>query len=159
MHQTKTGNQWHFGMKVHVGADAGSGYVHDITGTAANVHDITEAHKLIREDDKVIYGDSAYNSLDKREEMQDKTQIEYKTNQRPKSVKTDIDRQIENRKSSVRCKVEHPFQIIKVIFGYVKTAYKGIAKNMNRLYLLFGSANLLMCIRANRTEEFCKCIV
>lgn len=159
MHQTKKGNQWHFGMKVHVGADAGSGYVHDITGTAANVHDITEAHKLIREDDKVIYGDSAYNSLDKREEMQDKTQIEYKTNQRPKSVKTDIDRQIENRKSSVRCKVEHPFQIIKVIFGYVKTAYKGIAKNMNRLYLLFGSANLLMCIRANRTEEFCKCIV
>ena len=46
MHQTKKGNQWHFGMKVHVGADAGSGYVHDITGTAANVHDITEAHKL-----------------------------------------------------------------------------------------------------------------
>ena len=53
MHQTKKGNEWRFGMKCHIGADAGTGYVHTVTATPANVHDITEAHKLLREDDEV----------------------------------------------------------------------------------------------------------
>ena len=60
MHQTKKGNQWHFGMKVHIGVDAGTGYVVSVEGTAANVHDVTVASKLIREDDDVVYGDSGY---------------------------------------------------------------------------------------------------
>ena len=60
MHQTKKGNQWYHGMKIHPGVDAGSGYVHTIAATLANVHDIDEAHKLIREDDHVVYGDSAF---------------------------------------------------------------------------------------------------
>ena len=60
MHQTKKGNQWYFGMKVHSRVDAGTGYVHTITGTSANVHDSAEAYKLIREDDTVMYGDSGY---------------------------------------------------------------------------------------------------
>jgi IS5 family transposase len=58
MHQTKKGNEWYFGMKCHVGVDAGSGYVHSLETTAANVHDITVASLLIREDDEVVYGDS-----------------------------------------------------------------------------------------------------
>ena len=58
MHQTKKGNEWKFGMKCNIGVDAGSGLVHSITATSANVHDITEAHKLIRRDDAVVYGDS-----------------------------------------------------------------------------------------------------
>lgn len=58
MHQTKKGNQWYHGMKIHAGVDAGSGYVHTITATAANVHDIQETSKLIRDDDNVVYGDS-----------------------------------------------------------------------------------------------------
>ena len=61
---------------------------------------------------------------------------------------------IEHRKSSIRCKVEHPFLIVKRQFGYCKTAYRGIAKNMNRFYMLFGCANLVMCIRGGRTAEF-----
>ena len=64
MHQTKKGNQWYFGMKVHSGVDAGNGYVHTITGTSANVHDISEAENLIREDDEVIYGDSGYLNIE-----------------------------------------------------------------------------------------------
>ena len=60
MHQTKKGNEWKFGMKCHIGVDAGSGLVHTITVTAANEHDITEAANLIREDDEVVYGDSGY---------------------------------------------------------------------------------------------------
>jgi len=68
MRQTKKGKEWHFGMKCHVGVDAGSGYVHSLETTAANVHDITMA-SLIREDDEVVYGDAGYLGIEKREEV------------------------------------------------------------------------------------------
>ena len=68
MHQTKKGNEWKFGMKRHIGVDAGSGLIHTITVTAANEHDITEAANLIREDDEVVYGDSGYLGIQKRPE-------------------------------------------------------------------------------------------
>lgn len=165
MHQTKKGNQWHYGMKVHIGADAGSGYVHTITGTAANVHDIEEAPKLFREDDHVGYGDSGYWGIEKRDEVKtdpNLSKIEFRINKRPSSIKVNEknyngfnwDRYIENRKSSVRSKVEHPFLIVKRQFGYAKVVYRGIAKNLNRFHVLFASANLLMCIRAGRIKEF-----
>ena len=165
MHQTKKGNQWHYGMKVHIGADAGSGYVHTITGTAANVHDIEEAPKLFREDDHVGYGDSGYLGIEKRDEVKtdpNLSKIEFRINKRPSSIKVNEknyngfnwDRYIENRKSSVRSKVEHPFLIVKRQFGYAKIVYRGIAKNLNRFHVLFASANLLMCIRAERIKEF-----
>ena len=166
MHSTKKGNQWHFGMKVHAGVDAGSGYVHTITGTAANVHDINEAASLIRKDDEVVYGDSGYLGIEKREEIQNDehfSQVEYRINRRPSSLKMKTgdginwDKVIEHGKSSVRCKVEHPFLIVKRLFGYAKTAYRGIAKNMNRFHILFASANLLMCSRAGRQREFISC--
>ena len=65
MHSTKKGNQWYFGMKAHVGVDAGTGLVHTITATSANVHDIDEAHNLVREDDDVVYGDAGYVGIEK----------------------------------------------------------------------------------------------
>lgn len=165
MHQTKKGNEWYFGMKIHSGVDAGSGYVHTITGTAAKVHDIVETSKLIREDDEVVYGDSGYLGATKRCEFQsDKhlASIELRANVRPKSIKVsdrykgiNWDKQIENRKSSIRAKVEHPYLIVKNQFGYKKTAYRGISKNLNRFHILFASANLVMCFRAGRTQDFC----
>ena len=164
MHQTKKGNQWYHGMKVHAGVDAGSGYVHTITGTAANVHDSQETVNLIREDDTVVYADSGYLGVPKQEavlEDEHLSSIEYRINKRPSSLKTtDIytginwEKEIEHRKSSVRCKIEHAFLIVKRDFGYRKTVYRGIAKNMNRFHVLFGCANLLMCIRSGRTETF-----
>lgn len=60
MHQIKKGNEWYFEMKVHADVDAGSGYVHTITGTSANMHDVSETANLIREDDEAVYGDSGY---------------------------------------------------------------------------------------------------
>ena len=54
MHQTKKGNQWHFGMKAHIGVDSGTGIVHSMTATAANAHDITEAHKLLHGGETVV---------------------------------------------------------------------------------------------------------
>ena len=162
MHQTKKGNQWYFGMKVHTGVDAGTGYVHTVTATSANVHDVEETTNLVRKDDDVMYGDSGYlgakERIDKDESLPD---IECRINKRPSSIKMSTsylgyqwDREMENRKSSVRSKVEHPFLIVKKQFGYCKTAYRGLAKNLNRFHVLFASANLLMCIRADRTADF-----
>jgi len=159
MHQAKKGNEWYFGMKCHVGVDAGSGYVHSIETTAANEHDITVASQLIREDDEVVYGDSGYIGIEKREEVKSSPNLstkEYRINRRYKSVQRmpegfiDWEKQIERRKSSVRSKVEHPFLIIKRFFGFIKTVYRGLAKNTHRLHTLFASTNLLMCARAGR---------
>ncbi len=162
MHQTKKGNQWYHGMKVHTGVDCGSGYVHTITGTAANIHDLEEAPKLLRSDDEVAYGDSGYLGLPERSEiLADKSfsKIEIRINRRPSSlnVKTDYnginwEKIIEHQKSMVRCKVEHPFLIVKQQFEYCKTSHCGIAKNINRFHMLFGCANLLMCIQGGRPK-------
>ena len=160
MHQTKKGNEWHFGMKCHVGVDAGSGYVHSLETTAANEHDITVAAQLIRKDDEVVYGDSGYIGIEKRDEVKSSphlSTVEYRINRRHKSVQRmpegciDWEKQIERRKSSVRSKVEHPFLIVKRYFGFAKTVYRGLAKNTHRLHTLFASTNLLMCIRAGRS--------
>lgn len=158
MCQTKKGNQWYFGMKCHMGVDAGTGYIHSITATAANVHDVTEAVNLIRPDDEVVYGDAGYLGIDKRPEIiedEHKSKIDYRINQRPGKTKGLAEGPgrawfcyIEHQKSSVRAKVEHPFHIIKNTFGFNKVCYRGIAKNLNRLYLLAASANLLMCARS-----------
>ena len=159
MCQTKKGNQYYFGMKCHTGVDACSGYVHSLEFTAANIHDITVASKLIREDDGVVYGDAGYLGLAKREEVASDTHlasIDYRINRRIGSVQNapngfiNWEKDIECRKSSVRSKVEHPFLIVKRFFGYSKTVYRGLSKNGHRLYILFTSANMLMCIRAGR---------
>ena len=142
---------------IHAGVDAGSGYVHTITATSGNAADISETHNLIRKDDEVVYGDSGYLGVEKREEIKNDThlsKIDYRINRRPSQnrIKKDYvginwDKQIEHCKSSVRCKVEHPFLIVKRLCG--------IAKNLNRFFALFASANLIMCLRAGRKKDFC----
>ncbi len=108
-------------MKCHIGVNAGSGLVHTITVTAANKHDITQAAALIREDDEVVYGDSGYIGIQKRPEITGNKHlsgIDYRINRRPKRLPKvsdnviDWKRYIENRKSSVRCKVEHTFRAL-----------------------------------------------
>lgn len=158
MCQTKKGDQWYFGMKCHAGVDAGTGYIHSIEATSANVHDVSAASKLIRADDDVVYGDAGYLGIQKRPEIAEDAHmsgIDYRINQRPgkalsyaEGPSRELFRQEEYQKSSVRCKVEHAFHIIKNIFGFCKVSYRGIAKNLNRLYMLAASANLLMCARS-----------
>ena len=146
-------------MKCHIGVDAGSGLVHTITVTAANEHDITQAAALIREDDEVVYGDAGYLGIHKRPEVacdEHLSSIDYCINRRPGKLPhvsdnaIDWERYIENRKSSVRCKAEHAFRIIKCQFGYKKTVYRGLMKNENRLYALFACANLYALAMAGR---------
>lgn len=160
MHQTKKGNEWRFGMKCHVGVDAGTGLVHTIEVTPANTHDITVASKLIRSDDEVVYGDSGFVGIQKRPEIKENehlASIDYRIVRRPGSLPKvsdnaiDWERFIDHRKASIRCKVEHVFRIVKRQFGYAKTAYRGLQKNANRLYALFLSSNLYMLARAGRS--------
>ena len=153
MHQTKKGNQWYFGMKAHIGVDAGTGYVHSLTATAANVHDLDEAVNLVRADDTVVYVDAGYQGAQKRPEIagdEHLSAVVWQVAAR-KGVLRKMpgpDRVIESRKASVRAKVEHPFLIVKRDFGFTKTRYRGIAKNLNHLHMLFASANWLMRARA-----------
>lgn len=149
MHQTKKGNQWYFGMKIHVGADVDSGAAHTVTVTAANTADITEMPKLLRQDDQVIFGDAGYASdeykrgarkLGMRWAVQDKS--------KPKGslgAGLSSSQKKRNRKqSSIRARVEHLFRVIKRQFGYTKTRYRGLAKNAAQVNMLVGLANLYM---------------
>ncbi|MEG2261808.1 MAG: IS5 family transposase [Clostridia bacterium] len=152
MHQTKKGNEWRFGMKVHVGVDAGTGTVVSVEAMSANVHDIEVGHKLFRKDDTVGYGDAGYIGVEKRPEIihsEHFLNMDSRICRRPgklRKMKDDggqnWERFIENRKSSVRSKVEHPFRFVKVQCGFRKTVYRGIEKNLNRLLVRFASSNL-----------------
>ena len=153
MHQTKKGNQWHFGMKAHIGVDAESGITHTLVTTPANTNDVTQAHALLHGEETVAFGDSGYQGVEKREENQN-TEVEWEVAMRPgkrKALpKTAIGRledRIEQLKASVRAKVEHPFHIVKNLFGMKKVRYKGLAKNTAQLYTLFGLANLMIAKR------------
>jgi IS5 family transposase len=153
MRQTKKGNQWYFGMKAHVGVDAGAGYVHAVRATAASVHDLDEAANLVRSDDEVVYADAGYQGADKRPEFaadEHLSQLRWRVAARKGRLKTMAgpDRAEQSRQASVRAKVEHPFLIVKRDFGFTKTRYRGIEKNLNHLHMLFASANWLMRARA-----------
>jgi len=158
MHQTKKGNQWYFGMKAHTGVDVGTGYAHSVTATAANVHDLDEAANLVRPDDQVVYADAGYQGAAGRSEIaedHDLSTVEWRiaAGKAKLAAMTVWDRQIESRKASVRAKVEHPFLIVKRDFGFAKTRYRGIVKNLNHLHMLFASANWLMRARAVTLAE------
>ena len=153
MHQTKKGNQWHFGMKAHIGGDAQSGITHSLVTTPANTNDVTQAHALLHGEETVAFGDAGYQGVEKRDENQG-TGVEWQVALRPgkrKALpKTAIGRmkdKIEQLKASVRAKVEHPFHIVKNLFGLKKVRYKGLAKNTAQLYTLFALANLLIAKR------------
>ena len=150
MHQTKKGNEWRFGMKVHVGADAETGVVHSMTTTPANVHDVTEAHRLLHGGEKRVWGDAGYQGVDKRLENRE-LDVEWRVAMRPGRRRHlepgSYEALAEKRKASVRAKVEHPFLYVNRRFGYAKVRYRGLAKNAQRLALLLGLANLMTAER------------
>jgi len=152
MHQTKKGNQWHFGMKAHIGVDADSGLVHTVIGTAANVNDVTQAGALLHGEEEVAFGDAGYQGVHKRPEA---AGPDWYVAMRPgirRKLNPFIEpefnaEQVEKSKASVRAKVEHPFRVVKQQFGYAKARYRGLAKNTARLTMLFALSNLWMARR------------
>lgn len=152
MHQTKKGNQWHFGMKAHIGVDAESGLVHTVVGTAANVNDVTQAGALLHGDESAAFGDAGYRGVDKRQEAQGPTWFVAMQPGKRKALKLSLQwakllEKAEQLKASVRAKVEHPFRLIKQQFGYAKVRYRGLTKNTSRLTMLFALGNLWMARR------------
>ena len=146
MRQTKKGNEWHFGMKVHIGADAETGVVHSVTTTPANVHDVTEAHRLLHGGEKRVWGDAGYQGVDKRAENRE-LDVEWQVAMRPGRRRQldpgSYEALLEKRKASVRANVEHPFLYLKRHFGYAKVRYRGLVKNTQPLVLLLGLTNLI----------------
>jgi transposase, IS5 family len=143
MHQTKKGNQWYFGMKVHVGVDSASGLVHSASVTAANVHDSQQLSNLLHGQETRLYGDSAY-----RNQKSVLKQIAPKakdfTNQRAYRNRplSEADKLTNRRKSSVRAKVEHVFRPLKTLWGFAKARYRGLQKNANRAFAMLAMVNI-----------------
>ena len=150
MRQTKKGNEWRFGMKVHIGVDSETGVVHSMSTTSANVHDVTEAHRLLHGGEKRVWGDAGYQGVAKRDENRH-LEVEWRVAMRPgrrRQLEPGSEEAVEERrKASIRAKVEHPFLWVKRRFGYAKVRYRGLAKNTQRLALLLGLTNLVTAER------------
>jgi len=143
MSSTKKGNTYHFGMKAHIGVDVQGGLVHSIETTTASVHDKDELHHLMHGEEKAIFGDKGY--VGQREKHAARAMnihwgvLDRAARNRPLSSSQ---KKLNKKKSSVRSKVEHPFQIVKCQWNYKKVKYRGLLKNSMQLHTLFALCNL-----------------
>jgi transposase, IS5 family len=153
MHQTKKGNQWHFGMKAHIGVDVASGVVHTLAGTAANEADINQMAAVLHGWEEAVFADAGYTGADKRPEHADREvcwNIAIKRSiikALPKGLR-DMAEAAERVLAQLRAPVEHPFHIVKNRFGHKKLRYRGLKKNTAQLYTLFALANLVIVKKA-----------
>lgn len=154
MHQTRKGNEWHFGMKAHIGADAHSGLVHTVVCTAANASDIGQTANLLHGNEACVFADAGYTGAHKREELAEREIVWHIAEKRSKVAAMEegeikeLTQRAERLKAKVRARVEHPFHIVKNLFGQRKVRYKGIAKNAARFEVLFALANLVIAKKA-----------
>ena len=156
-HSAKKGNTWHFGYKMHIGVDRDSGLVHHVKTTSANEHDVTATSELMHGEEETLNGDSGYIGANKRPEAIRKNKqgrkIKYIINRKQSSISKlsksgqYAAKKREHEKSSVRCKVEHVFAVVKRLFGYRKTRYRGLRKQMLKSYIMFALANLYLADR------------
>jgi len=159
MHQAKKGNQYYFGMKAHIGVDAHSGLVHAVVGTAANVADVTQTDQLLHGEEREVFGDAGYQGVEKRPENREtvvKWHIAMKRNKRkalPHNAAGRVADAMETLKAKIRARVEHPFHVLKNLFGHRKVRYRGLAKNEAQLFSLFGFANLMLAKRRLATKH------
>ena len=161
MHQTRKGNAWHFGMKAHIGVDLGTGLVHTVVGTAANVADVAQAHALLHGEEKLGLGDAGYQGVDKRSEVAARFgQVRWIVAAKRGKIKAlaegkikELTLAVEKTKAQMRALVEHPFHVIKNLFGHRKVRYRGLAKNTAQLHTLFALANLVLVGRTLHSEQ------
>jgi IS5 family transposase len=153
MRQTKKGNQWHFGMKAHIGVDVASGLVHTVTGTAANEADINQTARLLHGEEEAVFADAGYTGAHKRPELAGRDvswNIAIKRDivkALPASLR-EMAEAVERSLAQLRAPVEHPFHIVKNLFRHRKLRYRGLAKNTAQLYTLFALANLVIAKKA-----------
>ena len=148
MHSTKKGNQYSFGMKIHVGVDRESRTVHSLVTTPANVHDSKMVEDILHGEENAVFGDSAY--MGKTEEIAKKAPgaLDLTQTRGTKNRKlTEEEKETNRLLSKTRSRGEHIFLIAKRIFGFSKVRYKGLAKNTNFAFVLFALSNLYMVRR------------
>jgi len=148
MHQTAKGQQWFFGMKAHIGVDSRTKLVHTVLASAANVHDRDALPYLLHGKETRVWGDQGYQGQTevihaRAPKAKDFTNRRYRFNGRV----NEIEKAKNRTKSRVRAKVEHVFGVIKNIFGFKKTRYRGLAKNLNRLQATAALTNLYLVRR------------
>ncbi len=147
MHQTRKGQQWYFGMKLHIGVDSQTGLAHSAVVTAANVHDKHPLPDLLHGDEQRVYGDSAYASQKELIASKAPNAKDF-TNERVRNRSGEVDevKRSKNRnKSKIRARVEHVFGVVKRLWGFSKVRYRGLAKNATRAFTLLALANIFMC--------------
>ena len=148
MHQTKKGNQWYFGMKAHVGVDSKTKLIHSAVATPANVHDSQILPDLLHGAETRVWGDSAYTGQTEaiRAAAPQAQDFTHEKGSRGHPL-TEEQKAKNTTKSRVRAKGEHPFLVIKRLFGFMKTRYRGLLKNAHRLFVTCALANLFMARR------------
>ena len=143
MKQTRKGKNWHFGMKLHIGTDR-RGTVHRLTATHAAASDIGQMPELLHGEETVVYGDQAYWKQADREDFE-RRGVRYRVNRRAAGGHRKLSeywRKINRARSRTRARCEHPFRVVKRLWGFDKTRYRGIAKNLARAQTMFALANL-----------------
>ena len=153
-HQSRKGNQWYFGYKAHIGVDEDTGLVHTLETTSGNVSDVAMTSKLLTGQEEEVLGDAGYLGANKREDAIVRNRrgkkIRYRICRRPSTLQKLSRsgqykaRKAEYRKSSVRCKVEHVFGVVKNLFRYRKTRYRGREKVASQHCIIFALANLYL---------------
>ncbi len=145
MHQTRKGQQWYFGMKLHIGVDSKTKLIHSAATTAANVHDATMLSELLHGKETRVWGDQAYRGQRAVIREHAPKALDF-TNRRCRhhGVVDEFERRKNRGKSSVRAKVEHSFGVIKRMFGFAKVRYRGLAKNTHHVLVTCALANLFM---------------
>jgi transposase, IS5 family len=153
MPQTKKGNQWHFGMKAHIGVDVASGLVHTVVGTAANKSDVAQTAALLHRQEEDVFGDAGYNGADQRPELADRD-VSWNIAVKRSIIKAlppalrERAEPVERALAQVRAVVAHPFHIVKNRFHHKKLRYRGLHKNTAQLHTLFALANLVIAKQA-----------
>ena len=148
MSSTRKGNDWYFGMKAHIGVDAGSGIVHSMDTTTAKVHDSCIWDDLLHGAEASVWADKAYVSAERAEAFAGPGKFWGVMRKAPKGGELHPDEEYINRLiAKVRSRVEHPFRVLKRQFGYIKTRYRGLAKNRAQLFSLFALGNLYLVRR------------
>lgn len=143
MHQTKKGNQWYFGAKAHIGVDSKETVVHSVATSAASVADKHMLPDLLHGAERKVWGDGGYQGQTEAihaaaPHAQDMTC----RRTRYKHGVDELQRKKNRTKARVRAKVEHPFRILKRVFGFTKVRYRGLKKNHEWLCAAFALVNL-----------------
>ena len=156
MKQGKKGKSWHFGMKLHVGTDR-RGIVHSMTATHAGAADIIQLPDLLHGEEREVFGDQAYWKEADRQAFEARG-VRYRVNRRAPSRQrlNERWRKINRARSRTRARGEHAFRIVKQLWGFAKTRYRGLAKNLARAQTMFALANLYQ-VRARLIPPGARC--